>query len=245
MTRSECLYHPARAFTSREAGVGLSHRYMCCREPAGSSPGCSIAKRHVAHHVDLSKGFVSTGDSKSNKAPPGRRVYALDCEMVYTLAGFEVAKVTVIDHRLKCVYETLIVPCAKVVDLNTRFSGITEAMFQGVETDLADAQRRLLQIIAPDTILIGHSLESDLLALKLCHRWCIDTSIVYPHRRGAPFKRALRTLMREVLHRVIQEDDSGHDSREDADACMQLMLEMAKKRRKELSAAHVGIRYKS
>jgi len=81
-----------------------------------------------------------------------------------------------------------------------------------------------LKLFNDKTILIGHSLESDFKALKLVHSTVIDTSIVFPHSKGFPYKRALKTLMAEHLRKIIQEDVDGHDSLEDALACMELML---------------------
>ena len=54
----------------------------------------------------------------------------------------------------------------------------------------------------------------------------VDTSVVFPHKQGLPYKRKLKTLMSEYLKKVIQEGgtiDVGHDSSEDAIACLQLM----------------------
>ncbi len=56
------------------------------------------------------------------------------------------------------------------------------------------------------TILIGHSLESDLKALKLLHQSVVDTSVVFPHKMGRPYKRALKGLAAEFLKRIIQND---------------------------------------
>ena len=41
--------------------------------------------------------------------------------------------------------------------------------------------------------------------------------------KGPPFKRALRTLVQEKLRRIIQDSVDGHDSKEDALACLDLM----------------------
>lgn len=71
---------------------------------------------------------------------------------------------------------------------------------------LRDIQAVLLSMFHSKTILIGHSLESDLLALKLIHDVVVDTSILYPHKMGPPMKRALKTLCIENLKRIIQED---------------------------------------
>ncbi len=89
--------------------------------------------------------------------------------------------------------------------ITSRFSGITESDLTGVVTTLQDVQDKLLTIFNEDTILVGHSLESDLVALKLIHGRVVDTSIVFPHGRGLPYKRALRNLVLDHLHRVIQQ----------------------------------------
>ncbi|KAG8230773.1 hypothetical protein J437_LFUL010657 [Ladona fulva] len=187
----------------------------------------------------------------------------------------------------------------------TLFSGITENDMKNVTKTLLDIQATMLTMFNKKTILIGHSLDSDLKALKslswlvlediirnkksylwsgreigkskvkgrggvegcftketklqvgrggeeiweniwksakvmwnmrvnlenievtckaqLIHDTVVDTSIVFPHRRGPPFKRALKTLSAEILQKIIQSGEEGHDSAEDALACMELM----------------------
>lgn len=87
-----------------------------------------------------------------------------------------------------------------------RYSGISEKTLQNVNRTLRDVQAVLLSMFNSKTILIGHSLESDLKALKLIHDMVVDTSILYPHKMGPPKKRALKTLCIENLKRIIQED---------------------------------------
>lgn len=109
-------------------------------------------------------------------------------------------------------------------------------------------QKDLLKIFNASTILIGHSLESDLKSLKIVHDKIVDTSILYPHSRGPPLKRALKTLADEYLNRKIQiagniklvalfgnngiylmftlivcAGSKGHDSVEDAEVCILLV----------------------
>ncbi len=48
-----------------------------------------------------------------------------------------------------------------------RFSGITEEDMEGVSTTLRGVQAVLLSLFTDKTILMGHSLESDLIALKV------------------------------------------------------------------------------
>lgn len=115
-------------------------------------------------------------------------------------------RVSVIDHRQKCVYESLVKPDNPVLDYNTKFSGIKEGDLDEINVSLKDVHEKLLSLIGDKTILIGHSLESDLKALKLIHDTVIDTAEVFPHRRGLPYKRALRTLMAEFMQSIIQND---------------------------------------
>lgn len=89
-----------------------------------------------------------------------------------------------------------------------RFSGISEKTLQNVTRTLRDVQAVLLSMFNSKTILIGHSLESDMKALKLIHDCVVDTSVLFPHKMGPPKKRALKTLCIENLKRIIQEDGS-------------------------------------
>jgi RNA exonuclease 1 len=118
-------------------------------------------------------------------------------------------RVTVVNTKLKTIYETLVKPSNPILDYNSKFSGIKEGDLDRVTTTLSDVQTRLRTLFNDKTILIGHSLDSDLKALKLIHDTVIDTAQVFPHRRGLPYKRALRTLTAEFLKKIIQ-DDGNH-----------------------------------
>lgn len=79
-------------------------------------------------------------------------------------------------------------------------------------------------MVYKETILVGHSLENDLLALKVSHNLVIDTALLYKHPRGGSYKTALRVLARKFLSKEIQHSGNGHDSTEDAKAAMELAL---------------------
>ncbi|XP_044309362.1 RNA exonuclease 1 homolog isoform X2 [Varanus komodoensis] len=205
--KEECVHHWGRLRKQRVLG-GWETYYSCCSGAVGT-PGCQIAKQHVYDgRKENLEGFVKTFEKlPSADGNPG--IYALDCEMCYTKQGLELTRITVIDSELKVVYDTFVKPDHKVVDYNTRFSGVTEADLENVSVTLRDVQAVLLCMFSSETILIGHSLESDLFALKLIHCTVVDTAVVFPHRLGLPYKRALRTLMADYLKRIIQ--DSGQD----------------------------------
>lgn len=81
----------------------------------------------------------------------------------------------------------------------------------------------LLRLVSSETALIGHSLDSDLKAVRLLHSLCVDTSILYPHPRGYPFRNKLKYLAAKHLSLQIQRADAGHDSAEDARTAVALL----------------------
>ncbi|KAG4075880.1 hypothetical protein HA402_003706 [Bradysia odoriphaga] len=217
----ECNYHP-KSPGFRRGFADNAHR--CCQQPAGS-PGCMYANYHVSEYMDYNNltGFIKTIPRSEDYIPTRKDIYALDCEMCYTTNGLELTRVTVVDINQKTVYDALVKPDNKIIDYNTTYSGITEKLLENETRTLRDIQAVLLSMFHSKTILIGHSLDSDMKALKLIHDVYVDTSILYPHKMGPPKKRALKTLCIENLKRIIQEDDSGHDSAEDAEVCIQLV----------------------
>ncbi|XP_034852427.1 RNA exonuclease 1 homolog isoform X7 [Mirounga leonina] len=218
----ECCYHWGRLRRNRVAG-GWETQYTCCSAAIGST-GCQVAKQHVQDgRKENLEGFVKTFDKElAEDAHPG--IFALDCEMSYTTYGLELTRVTVVDTDMQVVYDTFVKPDNEIVDYNTRFSGVTEADLANTSISLRDVQAVLLSMFSADTVLIGHSLESDLLALKVIHSTVVDTSVLFPHRLGLPYKRSLRNLMADYLRQIIQDNVDGHSSSEDASACMHLVI---------------------
>lgn len=65
------------------------------------------------------------------------------------------------------VYETLVKPHNRITDYLTRFSGITKDSLVDVDVRLEDVQKNIRALLPPDTILVGQSLNFDLIALKV------------------------------------------------------------------------------
>ncbi|KAF9559475.1 hypothetical protein EC968_006612 [Mortierella alpina] len=143
-------------------------------------------------------GWTETEQGVPSDPPVAKKMIAMDCEMVRTTAGSELARVTLVNEEGKAIYDQLVMPENPVVDYLTQYSGMTAERLEGVTTRLADVQRKLQELVTYDTILIGHSLENDMKVLKwLAQKW---------------------------LSKKIQTGgELGHDSEEDARTCMELV----------------------
>ncbi|TDH69993.1 hypothetical protein CCR75_000866 [Bremia lactucae] len=153
-------------------------------------------------------------------------IYALDCEMCETDIGMELTRVTLVDIKGNVVYDQLVKPQSTIINYHTEFSGISKKSLQHTKCILADVQRELTtRFLFQDTILVGHSLTSDLRALRLVHGTIVDTAILYPHERGFPFRTSLKYLTKTYVKKDIQmASQTGHDSAEDAIASLDLLL---------------------
>ncbi|XP_031831329.1 putative exonuclease GOR [Nomia melanderi] len=216
----KCIYHWGKKYRSDD-------EYSCCRR-RGLAVGCTYAVTHVWEYTDYEnlRGYVKTLPKDTPAEEQG--IYALDCEMSYTTRGLKVTSVTVVNENGCVVYQTLVRPESPILDYNTRYSGITEEDMRNVTTTLADVQKTMLTMFSEKTILVGHGLENDLRSLQLLHDTVIDTTVIFPHRQGYPNKRALKNICAEFLRKTIQNDASGHDSKEDAVSCMELIFWKAK-----------------
>jgi len=222
----QCHYHWGKLRT--KANV-----YTCCQTPSrGTGSGCSTSPRHVwsglprvSGIIGPLQGYVKTKHRKSYPNNGNFGIYGIDCEMCYTKCGLELAKVTVVGVDGRLVYESLVWPENSIIDFNTRYSGISAKDFvSGQYKNIKEVQNDLMGFLNADTILVGHGLENDLRALNLIHSTILDTAVVFPHFNGLPFRRSLRSLVSSYLKRDIQISNWGHDSYEDARACIELML---------------------
>lgn len=210
----------------------------CCNQPVGSPP-CSTSPTHVfkVKSTDVNRlasimPFVRTPE---NERVEFHTAVCFDCEMGYTTLGLELLRLTAVSWPShKPILDILVRPLGHILDVNTRFSGVTQEQFvaakpydaQNPSVDPKDlrivdsphtARELFLSLISPETPLIGHALENDLTALRLIHPTIVDTVCLYPHPRGLPLRLGLRHLARQHLHMDIQQAGAaGHDSYEDA-----------------------------
>ncbi len=201
---------------------------------AGSLADLEASRRFLAMLTAVEAGAASelagAACYETLPSPPGEKVLsvaAIDCEMCDTAAGLELTRLSVVDGLTgQVVLDCLVKPYGAITDYRERFSGLNAASMNPVETRLEQVQAAVLGLVGADTALIGHSLENDLKALRLVHRFCIDTAHLFPHPRGYPCRQKLSRLAQDYLGLQIQQQRGaakGHDSVEDARTALQLV----------------------
>ncbi|KAL7676521.1 hypothetical protein ACOME3_002774 [Neoechinorhynchus agilis] len=224
----ECSFHTGRmekiCQTTSRRGVGTDYYlvHSCCHT-GRYAEGCKKSNLHVPAYNPFPGEFVRS--QKPGKNVPGHfpGIFALDCEM----ARLDVTRLTLVDHKLRTRLDIIIRPSSPIIDYNTEFSGITPELMESAIHNTDEARRLLLKHVNRDTILIGHALENDLRALRLCHERVVDTAIYFKDKPHSKFKPKLKKLARNFLLLDIQKGVNGHDSVEDALTCMKLVLKEA------------------
>ncbi|KAJ7047275.1 ribonuclease H-like domain-containing protein [Mycena alexandri] len=225
----ECIYHWGKPVSRTVSGQKVRvHR--CCSRPAPDDDGCVRGPGHVFYeskpellHARHAYSFLKSSPSAGTVLD----VAALDCEMIYTTGGMRVARVSVVDGAGTEVFDELVRmdEGVEVIDYNTRFSGITEEDYAKAVLPLSSIRESLDTLINADTVLIGHGLDNDLNTLRIVHTNCVDTSVMFRHSAGPPYRKALKDLAREHLGIAIQSGGGtvGHSSVEDSIATLDLV----------------------
>ncbi|CAO1386793.1 unnamed protein product [Diamesa hyperborea] len=150
-------------------------------------------------------------------------MFGLDCEMCRTVKGEnELARVSIVNEKYESVYESLVRPDNKITDYLTQWSGITKEMMSDVTKTLKEVQNDVFNLLPPDAILVGQSLNCDLNAMKIMHPYVIDTSVIYNITGDRNRKSKLQTLAKTFLGEDIQGDRAGHSSIEDSTTSLKL-----------------------
>ena len=210
---------------------------------ASSSTSSSSCTRHSVR-VGKGKGKEEEMEEEETELPLS--VCALDCEMCQTESGPALTRLTVVAESQTVVLDVLVQPPEEITDYVTQYSGVSAELLKVVSREggvavnragtmvlsMRQAQVAFLRLVSKETMLVGHSLDSDLAALKIVHERVVDTAYLYPHPRGFPLRNKLRNLAKEHLGLNIQTAGvDGHDSSEDAKAALLLTLHLLNQNR--------------
>lgn len=171
---------------------------------------------HFANYVLTKKKYAPV----TNQSP----MFGIDCEMCRTIKGInELTRISIVNENYDTVYETLVRPTNKIVDYLTQFSGITAEIMLKVTKTLRDVHKEVQELLPPDAILVGQSLNCDLNAMRMMHPYCIDTSVCFNLSGTRKHKSKLQTLALTFLKETIQDNEGGHDSIEDSISSLKLV----------------------
>ena len=244
-----CKFHPGKRW--KRPGKLSVLEYLCCGGGRNSDP-CASSAKHVYSIAKLTaeqrKQLFTPYSLPSSPKLDSFSVYAMDCEMVYLESGAScLARVSIVDYfSEKTVVDVLVQPSAPVFDWNTKYSGITAEMFVSGDwiegrqahksvwfdeqlpsvVQFSQMKELFCRYFTGQDIFIGHSLENDLIALHLTHTRVIDTAVLFMERASGR-KFSLEMLTARYAKKFIQDSlascKHGHDSTEDAVACISLV----------------------
>ncbi|KAK4488410.1 hypothetical protein RD792_004173 [Penstemon davidsonii] len=190
-----------------------------------------LTLEHPLYPIDYSfpsheEDWLIIKPSKKSKAIKSTEIVAIDCEMVLCEDGTEaLVKVCAVDRNLKVKLDEVVNPNKAIADYRTMITGISAKDLDGVTRSLKDVQKSMKKLLSHGTILVGHSLNNDLQAMKLDHTRVIDTSYVFKYANGPVNKRpSLSLLCKAMLGYELREKGNPHNCLDDACAAMKLVL---------------------
>lgn len=198
------------------------------RTSSDDSDASSLSDNGEPIHCGISEGSFAHIYKKPSM--PSRNSYiAVDCEMVSTTGGSEVARVVLVDWKGRIVLDTFVKTSRPVTDYLTFISGIVEADLNEAP-DFASVRQQVSSAIY-GKILVGHGLENDLAALQMQHPWWLtrDTAYYQPFMQRREYNgesmfvpRRLKDLCKEKLNKDIQLFGKAHCPTEDAQSALDI-----------------------
>jgi len=152
------------------------------------------------------------------------QVIAIDCEMV----GTKDPKTGKIDDKALCrlsvvngvnpeevLLDTLVKPDWPVTHHRTFVNGVTFEDLMDVKFTLRHAQAFMLALCSEETVIIGHAVHNDLIALKMEHFCIVDSSFLFkvkdaPENTFSSLKDAAMCLLKKEMPKT---HDSVNDAR--------------------------------
>ncbi|CAN0863936.1 Small RNA degrading nuclease 1 [Linum grandiflorum] len=168
--------------------------------------------------------WLVTKPAKGSKLASSNKMLAVDCEMVLCEDGTDgLVRVCVVDSDLQVKLDEKVKPDKPITDYRTEITGIKSGDLDDVTFSLRNVQRRMKKLLSKGTtILVGHGLYNDLLALKIDHARVVDTSFIFKTSDGRP--PSLRDLCKTILGYELREEGAPHNCLDDARTAMKIVL---------------------
>uniref|UniRef100_A0A0K0EW94 Protein LOC81691 (inferred by orthology to a human protein) n=1 Tax=Strongyloides venezuelensis TaxID=75913 RepID=A0A0K0EW94_STRVS len=181
----------------------------------------------IPYLINSKSQFIQTRefyDKVTSESP----FFTIDCEMVNTSEGLgKLARFSLLDQYGSILMDTLVKPKGIVTDYLTKHSGIYPGMLDNIDVTIEDVQEYLCKVLPPDAILVGHTLNCDLNALRICHPYISDISALYNYGRRIVNRISLKNLVGSYLN-VSCQDSGVHCSVEDSIVTMNLYKQKLK-----------------
>lgn len=160
---------------------------------------------------------------------------AIDCEMCESqdpLSGAKNAKalcrlsVVNAENPEDVLLDTLVKPAWPVSDYRTRINGIAKEHLENVEFTLRHAQAFMMALCCEETVIVGHAVHNDLVALNMEHDVVADSSFLF-HAKDSP-ANATPSLKDTVMTLFKKEMPETHDSVNDSIKALECVLHWIK-----------------
>eukprot|EP00585_Thalassiosira_rotula_P012849 CAMPEP_0196130672 /NCGR_PEP_ID=MMETSP0910-20130528/964_1 /TAXON_ID=49265 /ORGANISM="Thalassiosira rotula, Strain GSO102" /LENGTH=589 /DNA_ID=CAMNT_0041390025 /DNA_START=69 /DNA_END=1838 /DNA_ORIENTATION=+ len=148
---------------------------------------------------------------------------AIDCEMCETkdpISGKSdnkaLCRISVVnaDNPDEVLLDTLVKPQWPVSNHRTWVNGISESDLENVQFTLKHAQTFMAALCSDQTVVVGHAVHNDLLALRMVHHCNADTAMLFTHIDETDGTPSLKNLAHGVLGREMPDvHDSVNDAR--------------------------------
>lgn len=146
----------------------------------------------------------------------------MDCEMCQTkdpatgnTNNRALCRISVVDVDTdEVLLDSLVKPDDPVTDYRTRINGIKEDHLKDVEFTLKHAQEFMAALCSEETIIMGHSVNNDLAAIRMEHYCIIDSACLFKASDSETATVGLKDLSMTILKKPMPEThDSVNDSR--------------------------------
>ena len=188
-----------------------------------------LFSKQMSNQLQLNPGAASSASRATTESSNVTRAVAIDCEMVgvgYFGRDSIVARVSIVDQNLRCIYDKHVLPTKPVTDYRTEVSGVRPQHLK-VENGAIPfkTMQEEVSAIIKDRVLVGHSIhhDFDVLALRHPKRMVRDTQKTPVFRRKVPSIGTLCSLKKLAkLFLGIDIQSGEHDSVQDARVTMRL-----------------------